>query len=107
MKKDPKCFQYPVTIALNHKQIGKHSERITKNKPFSFFFERKKFSIKKDDWKNFQKNNVTIAFNVLYAEKEKIYSAYISKNNSNCEKQVIILMITNGEGQHYLAVRKL
>ena len=27
----------------------------------------------KDDWKKFEKNNVTIAFNVLYAKKEKIY----------------------------------
>ena len=30
--------------------------------------------------------------------KEKIYPAYVSKNNSNHEKQVILLMIPNGEG---------
>ena len=48
-----------------------------------------------------------IALNVLYAEKEKIYLAYISKHNSNREKQVIHLMIPNGEGWHYLAVKKL
>ena len=57
----------------------------------------------KDDWKKFEKNNVTIALNVLYAKKEKIYPAYVSKHNSNCEKQVILLMIPNGEGWHYLA----
>ena len=28
----------------------------------------------------FEKNNVTIALNVLYAKKEKIYPAYVSKN---------------------------
>ena len=44
---------------------------------------------------------------VLYAKKEKIYPAYVSKNNSNCEKQVILLMISNGEKWHYLAVKKL
>ena len=35
--------------------------------------------------------------------------AYISKINSNCEKQIIFLMIPNGEkeGWHYLAVKKL
>ena len=38
-----------------------------------------------------------IALHVLYAKKEKIYPAYISKYKSNCEKQVIILMISNGE----------
>ena len=35
--------------------------------------------------KKIKKNNVTIALNVLYAEREKIYPAYVSKNNSNCE----------------------
>ena len=28
-------------------------------------------------------------------KKKKIYPAYVSKNNSNCEKQAIILMIPN------------
>ena len=30
-------------------------------------------------------------------KKEKIYTAYISKHNTNHEKQVFILMIPNGE----------
>ena len=29
-KKEKKCFQYTVTVALNHKEKGKHSERIVK-----------------------------------------------------------------------------
>ena len=32
--KDEKCFQYAVTVALNHKQIENHPKRITKIKPF-------------------------------------------------------------------------
>ena len=52
----------------------------------------------------------------MYAKKEKIYPAYVSKHNSNREKQVILLMISNGEKTetkskgrlwHYLAVKKL
>ena len=39
----------------------------------------------------------------MYAKKEKIYPAYVSKHNSNREKQVILLMIPNGEKWHYLA----
>ena len=39
-------------------------------------------------------------------KKKKIYPAYASKHNSNHEKQVIILMIPNAEGWHYLAVKK-
>ena len=51
--------------------------------------------LKKDDWKKFEKNNLTIALNVLYAKREKIYPAHVSKHNSNREKQVILLMIAN------------
>ena len=40
--------------------------------------------------KNLRKKNVTIALNILYARKEKIYPAYVSKNISNREKQVIL-----------------
>ena len=61
----------------------------------------------KDDGKNFEKNNVAIALNVLYAKKEKIYPAYVSKHNSNHENQVIFLMIPNGEAWHYLALKTL
>ena len=38
------------------------------------------------NWK--KKKNSTIALNVLYAKKERIYPAYISKYNFlNCEKK--------------------
>ena len=58
--------------------------------------------------KTIEKNDVTIALNVLYAKKEKIYPSYVSNHSSNREKQVIILMILNGEKVwHYLAVKKL
>ena len=57
--------------------------------------------------KKIDKNNVAIALNVLYAKKEKTYPVYVSKHNSNCVKQVIILMVPNGEGWNYLAVKKL
>ena len=55
----------------------------------------------------FEKDHVTIVFNVLYAKKEKIYPAYVSKHNSNREKQVILLMISNGERCHSVALKKL
>ena len=47
--------------------------------------------------KKLRKKNVTIAPNVLHVKKEKIYPAYILKNNSNRGKQVILVMIPNGE----------
>ena len=60
---------------------------------------RNKFSIIKNDWKKIEKNNVKIALIVLHAKKEKICLAYVLKHNSNRGKQVIFLMIPNGEGR--------
>ena len=48
-----------------------------------------------------------MALNVLYATNEKIYPAYLSKQNLKRKKLVILLTISNGEGWHYLAVKKL
>ena len=33
-KKDKKCFQYTVTVTLNHEEIKKDLQRIMKTKPF-------------------------------------------------------------------------
>ena len=60
--------------------------------------KERNFALEKDDWKNIEKNIVTIARNVLYAKKEKNMSCLYLKNNSNGEKQVILLIILNGEG---------
>ena len=40
-------------------------------------------------------------------KKKKIYPAYVSKHNSNREKQLILLTISNGEKWNYLVVKKL
>ena len=42
-----------------------------------------------------ERNNKTIALNVLYAKK---YPAYLSKYTSKREKDFIFLVIPNGEG---------
>ena len=68
---------------------------------------RNKFSIKKDDWRKLEKNNLIIALNVLYVKIEKVYPAYVSNDNSNSEQQVILLIILNIEKWHYLAIKKL
>ena len=42
------------------------------------------FPSEKDDQKKTAKNNLTIALNVFYAKKEKMYPVYVSKHNSSC-----------------------
>ena len=74
-----KCFQYAVAVAFYHE--GKNPERIIKINPFvnKYKWEEINFPSEKDDWKRFEKNNVTIAFNVLYAKKKESYPAYVRK----------------------------
>ena len=45
--------------------------------------------------KKIEKNNRTIALNVLYAKKIYVYPAFVSNTNSNDKKKVIILTIPN------------
>ena len=75
--KDNRCFQYTVTVALNHEEIKKDTQIITKIKPFinKYNWERIHFPSEKDDWIKIEKNDLTIALNVLYAKKLKIYPA--------------------------------
>ena len=89
------------------KKNKKDPQRITEIKPFinKYNWEEINFSSEKDDWKKFGKTNVTIALNVLCAKNEKVHPAYVLKHYSNREKQVLLLMIANGEGWHYLAVK--
>ena len=108
-KKDHKCFQYTLTVVLNHEEIKKDTQIIAKIKPFTnkYNWEGIHFPSEKDDLKKFEKDILTIVLNVLYVKKEKTYPAYVSKHNSNREKQVIISMIPNGEKLwYYLAVKK-
>ena len=64
-----------------------------------------------DEWKTFQKNNLTIANDVLYLKEMEICPAYILSSTcvNNCEKQIVLLMIPNREKEvwHYHAVKQL
>ena len=63
---------------LNYEEIKKDPKRITKIKHFvnKYNCEGINFPSEKDDWKKFEKNTVTIALNVLYSKKEKMYPAH-------------------------------
>ena len=110
-KKDDKCFQYALTVALNHEQIKNHPERTSKIKPFidQYNWNEIDFPSAGKDWKKFESKNKSIALNILYVPRntEKICLAYKSKYNSIRENQVILLMITDCEKWHYLTVKSL
>ena len=107
---DHKCFQYAVTLVLNLDNIDNHPERISKIKPFIDQYNRKDidFPSTSKDWKKLELNN-EIALNILYIphNTRKIQIAYKSKQSLTCDKQVILLMTTDGEKWHYLTVKNL
>ena len=96
---DYKCFQYAVTLALNLDKINKNSQRISKIKSFIEEYNWKYigFPSTSKDWKKFELNN-EVMLNILYVphNTKKIEIAYKSKHNLTREKQVILLMISNG-----------
>ena len=107
---DDKCFHYAVTLALNLDNIDNHPERISKIKPFIDQYNWKgiDFPPTNKDWRKLELNN-NITLHILYIphNTKKTQLAYRSKNNLTCDKQVILLMITDGEKWHYLTVKNL
>ena len=95
--KDDKCFQFAATVALNHEEITKEPQKISKIKPLinKYNWNGIKYPLKADDWKTFEKYNLIIALNIFHIKEKEIYPAYISKYNSTCEKKRILLMIPN------------
>ena len=95
----------------------KNPQIIPKTNPFINEYNWKRINLPSEETiiKKFAKNNVTIALEFFYAKKEKLYPVSISKCNSHRERQVIILMVSNGEkiegksdGQwYYVAVKRL
>ena len=64
-----------MTAASNPEEIKKYQQGITIIKPFINKYNREalNFPSEKNSWKNFEKNNVTISLNVLYANKKKLF----------------------------------
>ena len=84
---DDKYFQCAVTVALNYGEIKWNLERVSNIKLFINKYNWKWINCpsKIDDWKTLEKNNLTIALNILHIEEKEICAAYISKINSNYE----------------------
>ena len=82
---DNKCFQYPITIALNNQNISNNCQRISKIKPFINNYNWKDVELPSHskDWRKLEYNNKAIAFNILYVpyKTKEIRQAYISEHN--------------------------
>ena len=74
------CFQYALTVALNHQNIANSPQRISKIKPFidQYNWKEANFPSHSNDWKKFEQDNKTIALNVLFVphKSKQIRHAY-------------------------------
>ena len=104
-------FQNALDDALNYQTIEKDPQRISKLKPYinKYNWEGIDFPAGPKEWKKFERNNKTIALNILFIphNTKTIRVAYRSEYNNKRKKQVILLMITDGKKWHYLAVTNL
>ena len=104
-------FQNALDDALNYQTIEKDPKRISKLKPYinKYNWEGIDFPAGPKEWKKFERNNKTIALNILFIphNTKTIRVAYRSEHNNKRKKQVILLMITDGKKSHYLAVTNL
>ena len=86
-------------------------QRISQIKPFieNYNWKDIDFPCTRKDWNKFELNNNNIALNILYVpfNTKKIEITYKSKHNLTRDNQIVLLMISNGENRHYLAVKSL
>ena len=72
-------------VALNYGEIESHPKRVSNIKPFINKYKWKRINYpSKIDWKTLEKNNRTVALNILYIKEKEIYPADILKIISNC-----------------------
>ena len=111
MMNDDNDFQNALDDALNYQNIERDPQRISKLKSYINKYNWKgiKFPVESKEWKKFERNNKTIALNILFIPHitKTIRIAYRSEHNNKRKKQVILLMIGDGEKYHYLAVTNL
>ena len=76
------AIKYFVIVMLNHEEIKKDPERITKIKSLinKYNWNQIKFPSEIEDWKKLEKNNVEIALNVFCMLKKKKYILFMFQN---------------------------
>ena len=86
-------------------------QRVSKIKPFIGQYEWKRidFASYLKDWKQFEEVNEKVALSILFVphNTKQIRLTYKLKYNYKRDNQVILLMITDGEKLHYLALKSL
>ena len=104
-KKDNECFKWSIIAGLNYNKIKeKELKKILKFKRVDTDF----LSYQRE-WEEFEQNNTSVAFNILFVphNRKEIKLAYKSSYNKR-KNQVILLMINDEANNcYYFAVKNL
>ena len=79
-----KCFQCSIIIALHHQEFKSHPERISSMHEFfshKYYWEGIEFPAGIKDWKIFEKNNETIALNIVQVPHDEIKITHAYSQN--------------------------
>ena len=90
-------FEITLDEELNYQNIEKDPPRISKLKSYinKYNWEGIKFPAGPKEWKKLERNNKTIALNILFVKyNTKTISAAYRSEHSMSKKEVILLMIT-------------
>ena len=104
---DDQCFKWSVVRALN--PVEKNSERITnelKEQSERLDWSGLKFPVKLDHIVIFEKFNPQISINVFGFEDRVVYPLRLSKRSER-EQTINLLLISDGEKQHYCLIKSL
>ena len=104
---DNKCFKWSVIAALHNSEIKSHPERISNLRKFESLYDWSgiSFPTSVKDIKKFEFSN-SISINVMGLEDREIYICSKGPRPSNY-KEVNIFMISEGDKQHFSAVKSL
>ena len=90
-----KSFQYAVTVTLSYEKLEYiyKEYKILRIKPFinKYSWKTINYQSGKDGWRNVQKNNATMALNVLYERETEISPAYVLYFKTQIKQQQISL----------------
>ena len=91
-KDDNNCFQYAITVALNHQSIENHPERISNIEPFINQYNWKDidFPSHQKDWKRFEQK--AIALNILFVPHNTKTTTLAYKSKYNRKRKIRVVL---------------
>ena len=88
-----------VKITVEYQKIKQYTN--------NFDWNNINFPPQEQDYKSFEMNDKSIAMNVLQEVERKISHLYKSELNKTRENHVILLILSDHQKQHYVAVKNL